>query len=408
MLRLCGAELREVPAVPYKDPNNYVKWPSGSPRSSPKRSRTASSTPTSGTTRPTATATTHDRPRDLGADRRPGGRLRLCDRHRRDARGRRRRSSRSEAATCGSSRPTRWAPRMYHWFKHGELKSEGSSITEGIGQGRVTGNVEGAPWTRPTRSPTRRRSDPLRSAERGGALPRRLERDQRGGSDPARARLGPGHTMVTVLGDSRLTHRSSANPLPVGTSRAPGGRCDDLPPADRPRDLRVYLSARRRRARVAAVLVDPVLEQIERDCALLGELGLRLRLHPRDARPRGSRHGVRAAAGAPRREASERANARESRNADLGARAMGRRCARATFGSRCSRTPGHTSRMRHLRVPRGRDGLHRRCAPRPRLRPHGFPGRGCADASPLGPRADLRAAGRRRSCIQATTTRAAP
>src|SRR3972149_475912 len=25
MLRLCGAELREVPAVPYKDPNNYVK-----------------------------------------------------------------------------------------------------------------------------------------------------------------------------------------------------------------------------------------------------------------------------------------------------------------------------------------------------------------------------------------------
>ena len=27
---------------------------------------------------------------------------------------------------------------MYHWYKHGELKSEGTSITEGIGQGRVT------------------------------------------------------------------------------------------------------------------------------------------------------------------------------------------------------------------------------------------------------------------------------
>src|SRR3954447_19187110 len=26
MLRLCGADLREVPAVPYKDPNNYVKY----------------------------------------------------------------------------------------------------------------------------------------------------------------------------------------------------------------------------------------------------------------------------------------------------------------------------------------------------------------------------------------------
>src|SRR5262249_59730597 len=34
---------------------------------------------------------------------------------------------------------------MYHWIKHGELKSEGSSISEGIGQGRVTGNVDGAP-----------------------------------------------------------------------------------------------------------------------------------------------------------------------------------------------------------------------------------------------------------------------
>jgi len=32
---------------------------------------------------------------------------------------------------------------MYHWFKHGELRSEGDSITEGIGQGRVTANLEG-------------------------------------------------------------------------------------------------------------------------------------------------------------------------------------------------------------------------------------------------------------------------
>src|SRR5260370_11435517 len=34
---------------------------------------------------------------------------------------------------------------MYSWFKYGELESEGSSITEGIGQGRVTKNIEGAP-----------------------------------------------------------------------------------------------------------------------------------------------------------------------------------------------------------------------------------------------------------------------
>lgn len=34
---------------------------------------------------------------------------------------------------------------LYSWYKHGELKSEGNSITEGIGQGRVTANLEGVP-----------------------------------------------------------------------------------------------------------------------------------------------------------------------------------------------------------------------------------------------------------------------
>jgi len=32
---------------------------------------------------------------------------------------------------------------LYNWYKHGELKAEGASITEGIGQGRVTANLEG-------------------------------------------------------------------------------------------------------------------------------------------------------------------------------------------------------------------------------------------------------------------------
>src|SRR5262249_21648398 len=34
---------------------------------------------------------------------------------------------------------------LYHHYKHGSLKAEGSSITEGIGQGRITANLEGAP-----------------------------------------------------------------------------------------------------------------------------------------------------------------------------------------------------------------------------------------------------------------------
>ena len=34
---------------------------------------------------------------------------------------------------------------LYNWYAHGELKAEGSSISEGIGQGRITANLEGAP-----------------------------------------------------------------------------------------------------------------------------------------------------------------------------------------------------------------------------------------------------------------------
>lgn len=34
---------------------------------------------------------------------------------------------------------------LYHYFAHGELKAEGSSVAEGIGQGRITANLDGAP-----------------------------------------------------------------------------------------------------------------------------------------------------------------------------------------------------------------------------------------------------------------------
>ena len=34
---------------------------------------------------------------------------------------------------------------IFNYFKHGELKSSGTSITEGIGQGRITANIEGMP-----------------------------------------------------------------------------------------------------------------------------------------------------------------------------------------------------------------------------------------------------------------------
>src|SRR3546814_15208788 len=34
---------------------------------------------------------------------------------------------------------------LYNYYAHGELRAEGSSVAEGIGQGRITANLEGAP-----------------------------------------------------------------------------------------------------------------------------------------------------------------------------------------------------------------------------------------------------------------------
>ena len=59
---------------------------------------------------------------------------------------------------------------LYNWYKHGELKAEGSSISEGIGQGRVTANLE---VLRRRRLPDHRRGGPalhLRPRRRGGLV----------------------------------------------------------------------------------------------------------------------------------------------------------------------------------------------------------------------------------------------
>jgi cysteine synthase A len=98
---------------------------------------------------------------------------------------------------------------MVSWFKSGELKSEGSSITEGIGQGRVTRNVEGTPLDDAYQIPDAEALPLIFSLLRdeglclggssginlAGAI--RLARD-----------LGPGHTVVTILADSGTRYQS--------------------------------------------------------------------------------------------------------------------------------------------------------------------------------------------------------
>src|SRR5438552_6279863 len=203
MLRLCGAELREVPAVPYKDQNNYVhvserlakelgafwanQWDNTANRDGHYRS-----------TGPEIWAQTEGKVDGFTCAIGTGGTLSGVGMFLKQQ---------NPNVKIAVSDPMGAA--MYHWFKHGELKSEGSSITEGIGQGRVTKNIEGAPVDEAYQIPD---SEALPWIFRllkeeglcvggssginvAGAI--RLARD-----------LGPGHTVVTILADSGTRYQA--------------------------------------------------------------------------------------------------------------------------------------------------------------------------------------------------------
>jgi cysteine synthase A len=98
---------------------------------------------------------------------------------------------------------------LYHYYAHGELKAEGTSISEGIGQGRITANLEGAPidvafqipdeeWLPIVFDLLKREGFCLGGSSGvnvAGAI--RLARQ-----------LGPGHTIVTILCDSGTRYTS--------------------------------------------------------------------------------------------------------------------------------------------------------------------------------------------------------
>lgn len=91
---------------------------------------------------------------------------------------------------------------LYSYYTTGELKSEGSSITEGIGQGRITGNLEGAivdnAWRIPDEESIAQVFDLAR--HEGLVLGGSSGVNVAGAIRMARE-LGPGHTIVTVLCD---------------------------------------------------------------------------------------------------------------------------------------------------------------------------------------------------------------
>lgn len=98
---------------------------------------------------------------------------------------------------------------IYHWVKHGEIKSSGSSITEGIGQNRVTGNLEGVRIDDAFNIPDTELIPVLWDliGKEGLYLGASSGINVAGAIRLAR-QMGPGHRIVTVLADSASRYES--------------------------------------------------------------------------------------------------------------------------------------------------------------------------------------------------------
>jgi cysteine synthase A len=98
---------------------------------------------------------------------------------------------------------------IWSYYARGELKSEGNSITEGIGQGRITKNLEGAPldgWFQVTDEEMLPVLFDLVMEEGlilGGSTGINIL-----GAIKAAKELGPGHTIVTILADYGTRYQS--------------------------------------------------------------------------------------------------------------------------------------------------------------------------------------------------------
>jgi cysteine synthase A len=98
---------------------------------------------------------------------------------------------------------------LYEWYAHGVLKSEGSSISEGIGQGRITANLEGLTVDHPYRIDDHEMMQVIfqLAQEEGMVMGGSTGINVAGAMRMARD-LGPGHTIVTILCDQGARYQS--------------------------------------------------------------------------------------------------------------------------------------------------------------------------------------------------------
>ena len=201
-LRLLGAQLVEVPAVPYRDPNNYVKYSQrlaahlaeAEPNGAFWANQFDNVANRDGHMRTTAEeiwAQTDGKVDAFICAIGTGGTLGGVSMGLKAKR---------RGIVIGIADPMGAA--LYSYYTTGELKAAGSSITEGIGQGRVTANLEGVEVDKAYQIP---------DAEAVGRVFQMLREEGLclGGSSGMNVagavrlarELGPGHRIVTILCD---------------------------------------------------------------------------------------------------------------------------------------------------------------------------------------------------------------
>jgi cysteine synthase A len=208
-LRLIGAELREVPAVPYKNPDNYVHVSERLAKELAAREpkgvlwanqwdNLANRNGHYTTTGPEIWQQTDGKVDGFICAVGTGGTLSGVSIFLKE---------RNPKIRIGLADPMGAA--LYHYFKHGELKAEGSSITEGIGQGRITKNVDGTPVDAPYQiSDTEALPIIFDLVKHEGLCLGGSSGINVAGAIRLARDLGPGKTIVTILADYGTRYQS--------------------------------------------------------------------------------------------------------------------------------------------------------------------------------------------------------
>lgn len=203
-MRALGAEVRPVPAVPYKDPNNYVKlsgkiaaemenaiWANQFDNLANRRAHYETTgaeiwTQTDGKVDAWISATG------------TGGTFAGVAMYLKE---------KNPAIKCVVADPM--GSGLYSYIKTGEIKLEGNSITEGIGNSRITANMEGAPADDAIQVDDK---EALRVVyqllRKDGLLMGGSTGINVGGAIALAKQMGPGHTIVTILCDSGSRYQS--------------------------------------------------------------------------------------------------------------------------------------------------------------------------------------------------------